>query len=107
MVKALNKSHDYAIIQGLIQERTQASVVPLPVTCAPLATTKLVDQVFWNFCPGGNRLTFRQGLTPFAIVCEGQNNIENVCAKIKLASIAEAGTSVSLDDMEHIISSDI
>ena len=62
LVKAPSKSHDYAIIQGLIQERTQASAVPLPVTCAPLATTKLVDQVFRSFCPGGNGLTFGQGL---------------------------------------------
>ena len=107
LVKAPNKSHNYPIIQGLIQEQTQASAVPLPVTCAPLTTTKLVDQVFRNFCLGGNGLTFGQGLTPFAVVCEGQADVEDIRTKIKQATIAEAGTSVSLDDVQRISTSDI
>ena len=31
LVKAPNKSHNYGIIQGLIQERTHSNAVPLPV----------------------------------------------------------------------------
>ena len=56
--RAPNKAQDYTIIQGLIHVRTNASPIPLPVTCAPVPTTKLVDQVFPNFCPGGSGLVF-------------------------------------------------
>ena len=63
--------------------------------------------MFRSFCPGGNGLIFGQGLTPFAIVCEGQTDVEAVRAKIKQASLAEGGTSMSLDDAERISTSDI
>ena len=107
LVKAPNKSHDYAIIQGLIQECTQASAVPLPVTCVPLTTTKLVDQVFRNFCPGGSGLVFSQGLFPFSIICDGQAEVEGVRALIKNAQIVEGGASVSLEDAQRITTSDV
>ncbi len=107
LARASGKSQDYSIIQGLIHERTRASPVPLPPTCAPLPTTKLVDEVFRNFCPGGNGLIFGQGLTPFAIVCDGQAEVEEVRQLIKNAEITEGGSSVTLNDAQRLTSSDI
>ena len=107
LARAPNKAKDYAIIQGLIHVQTNASPIPLPVTCAPVPTTKLVDQVFRNFCPGGSGLVFGQGLSPFSIVCDGQAEVEGVRALIKNAQIAEGGASVSLEDAQCITTSDL
>ena len=101
LARAPNKAQDYSIIQGLIHVQTNASTIPLPVTCAPVPTTKLVDQVFRNFCPGVSGLVFGQGLSPFSIVCDGQAEVEGVRALIKNAQIAKGGASVSLEDAQR------
>ena len=69
--KSTSKSRPCAILGNPFRERAQASLVPLTASQAPLATTKLVDDVFRNFTPAGTGLTFASYLTPFAIVCEG------------------------------------
>ena len=107
LARAPNKAQDYATIQGLIHVRTNASPIPLPVTCAPVPTTKLVDQVFRNFCPGGSGLVFSQGLFPFSIIYDGQAEVEGVRALIKNAQIVEGGASVSLEDAQRITTSDV
>ena len=52
LVKAPSKSHDYAIIQGLIQERTQASAAPLPVNCAHLRLPSSLTRYSAASAPG-------------------------------------------------------
>ena len=37
----------------------------------PMASTKMVDQVFRAYQPGGTGLKFGQGLSPFSIVLAG------------------------------------
>jgi hypothetical protein len=44
---------------------------PLTAGCLPLATTKMTDQVFRSFKPACTGISFREGLSPFACVCEG------------------------------------
>ena len=69
LAKSTSKSCNCAILGNLFRERAQASMVPLTASQSPLATTKLVDDVFRNFTPASTGLVFASGLTPFAIVC--------------------------------------
>jgi hypothetical protein len=107
LAKSSTKSRDYAIISMQFVDRAQQSVVPLNAGCAPIATTKLVDEVFRSFRPGSTGLTFGVGLSPFSIVCEGHAEMATVTKMIKQAELTEAGTSVSLSDAERIVASDV
>ena len=90
LAKSSSKSHDCAIISMQFVERAQASRVPLNSGCAPMATTKLVDEVFHSFRPGGTGLTFGVGLSPFSIVCEGHAEMNQITKMIKQAELTEA-----------------
>ena len=108
LAKSTSKSRDYAIIGNLLQERSQQSPVPLTMANAPLATTKLIDDVFRTFRPsGGNGLKFGSHLSPFAIVCEGHAEATAPLELIKTAEVAESSTTVSLDDAKKITTSDV
>ena len=102
-----NKNRDYGILSSLIQTRVINSSVPLTAANAPLPTTKLVDDVFRSLLPAGTGLTFAQGLTPFAIVCEGHAEQEVVRRKIKKAELAETGTSMTLADAGTLVTADV
>ena len=69
------KSREYAVVAALLSKRAEASPLPISAANAPLATTKLVDEVFRSYQPGGIGLTFGKGLTPFAIICEGHKEV--------------------------------
>ena len=56
-------------LNSFLQERAVASPVPLTLANTPLASPKLVDQVFHSLMLAGMGLTFSEGLTPFAMVC--------------------------------------
>ena len=73
------------MLGNMFGERAIASTVPLTAANAPLATTKLVDDVFRNFVPAGTGLVFAQGLSPFAIVCEGHAETDSVRKALKQA----------------------
>jgi hypothetical protein len=102
-----SKHRDYAIVTSLIQERVSASTVPLTLSNCPLATTKLVDDVFRSLNPANTGLSFGCGLTPFAVVCEGHSEMESVRRLVKQAELAEAGSNISLADAERLTSSDV
>ena len=102
LAKAPRKSADYALLGSLFRERAEASTVPLSATNAPLATTKLVTEVFRDFCPAGTGLVFAQGLSPFAIVCEGHAEAHAASRLIHRAATVESGTAISLQDAETI-----
>lgn len=101
------KSRVYALLGGLFQQRTRAAGLPLLAMNAPLASTKLVDQVFRSYQPGGTGLEFGQGLTPFAIVLPGHEGAKIVEDKIRNAQLIEGGTSVSLADATSLVSEDV
>ena len=107
LAKSSSKSRDYAIIAMQFVDRARLSSVPLNAGCAPMASTKLVDEVFRSFRPAGTGLTFGVGLSPFSIVCEGHAEMALIAKMIKQAELTEAGTSVSLADAERIVASDV
>ena len=100
LAKAPRRSADYALLGNLFRERAEASTVPLTATNAPLATTKIVSEVFRDFVPAGTGLVFAQGLSPFAIVCEGHTEAHAASRLIRRAATVESGTSINLQDAE-------
>ena len=107
LAAAAHKHQLYGILSNQFQTRALASSVPLTLASAPLATTKLVDEVFRNYTPGGTGLVFAQGLSPFAVVCEGHAERELVVKKIRQATMAEQGSTLSLADAEALTSTDV
>ena len=107
LAASTSKHRDYNIVGGLLIKRTVAARRGLTVANTPLATTSLVDTVFRSYTPANTGLTFGKGATPFAIVCEGRQGIEDVKELIKRAEIAESGSSVSLADAELITTTDV
>ena len=81
--------------------------MPLTHASAPIATSKLVDEVWRSFQVSGTGLVFAQGLSPFAIVCEGHTESDTVRKALKQAELAETGTSASLADAERITTTDV
>lgn len=73
----------------------------------PLASTKLVDQVFRAYQPGGTGIEFGEGLSPFAIVMSGHEGAKQVEEKMIKAQFVEAGTSVSLADATDLVANDV
>ena len=102
-----SKHRDYNIVGGLLIECTVAARRGLTVANAPLGTTSLVDNVFRSYTLASTGLSFGKGLTPFAIVCEGRQGIEDVKELIKRAEIAESESSVSLADAKLITTTDV
>ena len=107
LAKNTNKSRDYAIVKSLILRRVADSVVPLTAASAPIASPKLVDEVFRCLQPASTGQTFAQGLTPFAIICEGHPEMDAVRSLTRKAVIAEQGNALTLADAEAITSTDV
>jgi hypothetical protein len=101
------KGRIYAVLTSLFATRAQASPVALNVATAPVASTKLVDDVFKCYAPGGDGLTFGKGLSPFAIICPGHEGIEQVRKLMQQAQIVEAGTCTTLADAATITAEDV
>ena len=106
LVKA-PRNREYSVLNGILAERAQASPLPLTSQSAPMATPRLVDEVFRSYQPGGTGLLFGQGLSPFAIVCEGHKEMAEIKSLVKKAELVEGGTSMSVTDAAVFTSSDV
>jgi hypothetical protein len=102
-----SKERMYGVLSSLFVQRAEASTLPLSAATAPLATTKLVNDVFRAYMPGGDGLTFAKGLTPFAIVCAGHDGIAQVLKQIQQAQLVEAGSSLTLADASALTADDV
>jgi len=102
-----NKGRDYAIVSSQIQARVQASSVPLTLATAPLATTKLMDDVFRSFQISGSGAEFATFLSPFAVVCTGHDDHQALQSLVRQAELAEQGGAMSLQDARRLISTDV
>ena len=99
----MDKGKAYALLGSLFAARARDSIVQ---GVAPLPTPQLVQDVFRNYSPGGDGLTFGKGLTPFAIVCGTHAEYKNVQTAIQQAQMLESGTSVSLADARVLLAED-
>ena len=107
LAKSTVKGRDYSILQAAVLQRANASPVPLTSQGAPIVTTKIMDEVFRSFQPGGTGLVFARGLTPFGVVCEGHKEMDLVRRTTKQAEIAETGGHLSLTDAEKMTTTDV
>ena len=101
------KARECAVIGALFAERAETSPLPISTANVPLATTRLVDDVFRSYAPGGTGLIFGKGLSPFSIVCEGHKEATQAKALATNAARIESGTSTSLADVQSITTTDI
>ena len=102
-----SKNRDYAVIYSQIQARVVSSTVPLTLSSAPLASTKLVDEVFRSLNIAGSGVRFGAHLSPFAIVCEGHEEHDSMSRLVKQAELAEAGSNMTLEDANRLIATDV
>ena len=101
------KSKEYSILESEIGQRLITSDIGMAAAAAPIPTPKMLDEVFRRYRPGAMGHTFGQGLTPFCIVCESHPEMLEQKNLIAKAAMAEAGASLSLEDAQAIISSDV
>ncbi|MGL5934110.1 MAG: hypothetical protein ACRCZI_00655, partial [Cetobacterium sp.] len=92
------KSRVYATLGNLFTARVPASAVHLNPASAPMATTRLVDEVFHNYQPYSDGFQFAKGLPPLAIVCHGHPAMNAHQELIAQAQMVESGATVSLAD---------
>jgi hypothetical protein len=98
----------YAILGSFAEERAYAfDMPPLTAGCLPLVTTKMTDQVFRSFKPACIGVTFGEGLSPFACVCEGHAESQTVQLMIKKAEVAVSSATLLLTDAERLTSTDV
>ena len=101
------RGRESGILANALEDRTQASPVPLALSNVPLVTTKILEEVFRGFTVSGSGLTFAAGLTPFAIVCSGHAEGAAIQSKLRQAAMAESGTSLTLEDAAKLTATDV
>jgi hypothetical protein len=90
-----------------MEVRAFHSPVPLAAGCYPLATTKLVEELFRCFRVVSYNAAFGEGLTPFAIPCQGHAEAKAVTEMSKKAQLAEGSLSISLSDASTLTATDV
>ena len=97
------KERRYAVLNAQLLARAVASQVPLTASMAPIATPKLVEEVFVSLAPCNSGLKFGSGLSPFAMLCEGHAETDETRALLRKAEMVHGGTTVSLSDASALI----
>ena len=101
------KGRDYAIITSQVQARVNASGLPLTLHSAPIATTKIVEEVFRNLEPTASGFEFAKGLTPFSMICVGHKEAAKAQERCRSVGLAEQGASLTIADAQSVITTDV
>ena len=101
------KGRCYAIVQNAAQVRARASVLAINALNMIVVTPKQVDQVFRSFTIACNGLEFGKGNSPFAVICEGHAEANEVAQRARQAELVETGASTSVADALLITSTKI
>lgn len=107
LVAAASKAQAHNVVASAVEDRVAASPVPLTLASKPLITPKLLTCLFRNYQIYATGITYGEGLTPFAMVCEGHAERDEVVKRIHQAIQAEQGTSLSLDDAMELTTNDL
>jgi hypothetical protein len=97
----------YSILSAQLAARAQEANIGLISSSAPIATTKMVDEVFRNYNPNNDGLVFGKGLSPFGIMCEGHEGIHTSLQKVEQHIMLGEGVSVSLADHNAVLSYEV
>jgi hypothetical protein len=101
------KSRVYSILSAQLAARAQEANIGLISSSAPVATTKMVDEVFRNYNPNNDGLVFGKGLSPFGIMCDGHEGIHTQLQKVEQSIMLGEGVSVSLSDHNAVLSYEV
>ena len=101
-----SKHNTYSALNSLFVDRARATSLPVDSSFAPVASPKLVEDVFRTYAPGSDGMTFGKGLSPFSIVCPGHVEFAEVQRIGVAARTLEAGASVSLADANALVTHD-
>ena len=101
------RGREAGILTNALEDRVQASPLPIALSNVPLVTTKILDEVFRSFTVSGSGLIFGQGLSPFSVVCSGHAEGAAVASKLRQAAMAESGTTLSLADAAKLTATDV
>ena len=101
------RGREYSILNCAFAERAAASPLAINSTDAPLASPSLLDQVFRQIAPMNSGLTLGLGLTPFAMVCEGHDEVEALKSLVNSASMVEGGATLTLSDAAALTTNDV
>ena len=101
------KNRESGVLQSFIDERVGPSGVGLTHINAPIATAKLLEDVYRSYQPGGPGHAFATGLSPFAVVCIGHAEADKAQKLVKQAAQAQSGVGMTLADAEILTSTDL
>ena len=101
------KERRYAVLNAQLLARASSSSVPLTTTMAPIATPKLVEEVFVSLMPANSGLKFGAGLSPFAMLCEGHAETERTRSLLRKAEMVHGGSTISLSDASALITNEL
>ena len=101
------RGREYSILNCEFATAAATSDLKIGVASAPMATPTLLDQVFRSYAPMNQGLTLGHGLSPFAIVCEGHDEVERLKSLVNSAAMVEGGATLTLSDAAALTTNDI
>ena len=101
------RGREPSILNSQFAERALHSPLPVGPANAPLVTPSLLEHVFRSYAPMNNGLNLGLGLTPFAIVCEGHDEVEKLKSLTKSMEAVETGATLTLADAAVLTTNDI
>ena len=101
------RGREYSILNCEFAAAAERSSLKIGTASAPLATPTLLDQVFRSYAPMNQGLTLGHGLSPFAIVCEGHDEVEALKKLVNSAAMVEGGATLTLSDAASLTTNDI
>ena len=101
------KGREMSILNSQFAEAALNSVLPVGTANAPLVTPSILENVFRSYAPMNNGLNLGLGLTPFAVVCEGHDEVQKLKAMTKSMEAVERGATLTLSDAEILTTSDV
>ncbi len=101
------KGRTHGMLNGLFAERSIATDLAITASNAPMATPKLVEDVFRGYQPGGDGITFGKGLSPFAMVCDGHEGMLSIKKNTMRLSMMESGGTITMADADLLVSDDV
>jgi hypothetical protein len=101
------RGREYSILNCEFAARAAASPLGIDATNAPMASPTLLDQVFRQYAPMNSGLHLGHGLSPFAIICEGHDEVEALKKLVNNASMVEGGATLTLSDAASLTTNDV
>ena len=105
LAKNKQSSRDSAILAAALLTAVAGSPLPVAEGNAPKVTSHMLEMVRrWSVSSNG--VEFGEGMSPFAIVCQGHPNAREAKQRLEEQDMVERGGTLSLQDARTIAVSD-